>query len=230
MKQKLRVYWLIFQEDWRQGIGWQMLASFLTGILLAIFGGAIAANAWLPDDEGREWVTALAGWAGGTGAVLAAIIALPAIRAQVAEAKRQADFAIGDASPDIELVSASLADGYIRLHIVNWNRRPFLVTCVEIRPVYGVLYWHGGKVGTLGTPGIGGDVINSKSFENHKPFEPLRLYGWQDRNGPPSTCVALIRMEIRGPDKLPIICRIHGKLGGTPRTVEARFIVEKDVS
>lgn len=70
----------------------------------------------------REWLGALSGWSAAAGALAAALLTLPHLRKQAAEAKRQTDFIVGDAEPEI-ILQRNRSKETVTLIIINWNRR-----------------------------------------------------------------------------------------------------------
>lgn len=75
----------------------------------------------------REWVGALSGWA----AFVGAILALPYVASQVREARRQTEFAIGDADPEF-IIGRNRRTRRTVLTVRNWNRRRIMVDTVTI--------------------------------------------------------------------------------------------------
>lgn len=105
-----------------------IVGAFITHILIQYFGGLIeTCNTNEPSTQCvREWVSALSGWVAAGGALVAALLTLPHLRKQAAEAKRQTDFIVGDAEPEI-ILQRNRSKETVTLIITNWNRRRVII-------------------------------------------------------------------------------------------------------
>ncbi|MCB8835954.1 hypothetical protein [Aurantimonas sp. VKM B-3413] len=167
-------------------------STLLLHAAAAAFGGFMAVlitrtafeqSAWCitTDDHClREWFAASSGWAAAAGALLAAGLTLPALRQQANEARRQADFTLGDASPTVDVLTVPKDNLSADIRIVNWNRRPMEIWAVGC---YGP-NWVGEPVWVEqeGERGAFGDMV------------ACRVPGWEDRSERPPS--ATIRLEV----------------------------------
>lgn len=86
---------------------------------------ALIRTEWCNGSEAvcfRDWLGALSGWIAAAGALIAAMLTLPHLTKQADEAKRQTDFIVGDAEPEI-ILQRNRSKETVTLIIINWNRR-----------------------------------------------------------------------------------------------------------
>lgn len=124
----------------------------------------------------REWISATSGWAAAIVATLAAALTYGPLQKQVAHAKRQTDFAVGDADPSFDAILDLDNDFAIVMRISNWNRRTILVEQIVLTdPKYSIVLFNG----KVGRTDLKQQAITKKI--------PLVLEGWIDRNKNPTT-------------------------------------------
>ncbi len=131
----------------------------------------------------RDWIGALSGWIAAAGALAAALLTLPHLKKQADEAKRQADFALGEANPTFDVYSEEFIDVYFR--IVNWNRRTFLLDRISFD---GLSFVTVSEVNTKERIGI--PLWEFDLPDNYEPEfnNALRIPGYENRNEPPMSC------------------------------------------
>lgn len=171
----------------------------------------------------REWLGALSGWVAAVGALGAALLTLPHLRQQAIEAKRQADFILGDSRPTFDVYSETFAEVYLR--VVNWNRRTLLIDAIHIA-------------------NTDFDILDIKLARN-EPFDKrrhvtegwdfleflpaIRVAGYDDRNLPPEICTfKIIINEEVGVVELTQDFKVHGRLLGdkyASLTLEAQVTI-----
>ncbi|ORE89760.1 hypothetical protein [Aurantimonas sp. 22II-16-19i] len=170
-----------------------LIAAFGFGGFVAmwILDYAVVRADWCPGAPSqcfREWVGALSGWAAAAGALLAAFLTLPELRRQAAEARRQTDFVVGDATPEITAIAGLGAEESIALKITNWNRRAIKMETLKIRFTTNAWKLHSFKYPA--DEAIGGE--NYISYVPEDWFFRLFLDGWTDRSrSPPSVTVEI---------------------------------------
>ncbi|GAA2867260.1 hypothetical protein GGQ99_001316 [Aminobacter niigataensis] len=123
----------------------------------------------------RDWVGALSGWVAALGAFLAAIITLPELKRQASEARRQTDFAVGDAEPDFVL-QRNVPKKRLALEVTNLNRRAILIESWEP---------DGGSDFSIYNiePFVGGVAPSIAKRHRYRPRIPnYRIAGWQVRS------------------------------------------------
>lgn len=79
------------------------------------------------------WFSAMSGWVAAAGALVAALLALPFLSSQAKDAKRQADFAVGDAKPEF-ILARNRRQNTFKVTVINWNRRTVAIdniTCID---------------------------------------------------------------------------------------------------
>lgn len=116
------------------------------------------------------WFSAMSGWVAAAGGLLAALLALPYLSSQSKEAKRQTDFAVGDAQPDFVLARNRRQNAF-KLIVTNWNRRTVVIdeiTCIEPTHYRVERYW------------------DDKKSIPQKTHPKLTLGGWYDRTKAPN--------------------------------------------
>lgn len=127
----------------------------------------------------QGWIGALSGWIAAAGAFGAAALTLPHLKKQADEAKRQADFVLGDAPPTVDVLTHR--DGAEKLVLVlrNWNRRTVVIRNIyTTQPGYSLHIWKHSRIG-----GYNYTVGSLNKF----PIE-----GWTNRsNSPPSISIDL---------------------------------------
>lgn len=171
----------------------------------------------------RDWLGALSGWIAAAGAFSAALLTLPHLRQQAAEAKRQADFALGDSLPTFDVYSETFAEVYLR--IVNWNRRTLLINAIEITDVDFTI--------------LAIKLAPSNTYDKRKHtmqgwdlveiLPPIRVAGYEDRNLPPEVCTIKLKIkEANGVLQMTEDFKVHGQLLGDKYasiTLQARATV-----
>lgn len=79
----------------------------------------------------REWIGALSGWAAAVAAGITLALTLGPLREQVRQARRQTDFAVGEALPTFDAIEHVEKSNTLVCRIVNWNRSAIVVRIVE---------------------------------------------------------------------------------------------------
>jgi hypothetical protein len=129
----------MFRGMQEQGGGFLVLlwAGLLGGFTFAFATDfAIMNSQWCIDTDDhclREWIGALSGWA----AVLAAAVTVYILARQLAEARRQTEFTIGDSRPTMAVTDPPgdlRPDDAFQNQIIftNWNRNPVIIHGVVV--------------------------------------------------------------------------------------------------
>ncbi|MDR2311669.1 MAG: hypothetical protein LBE54_11855 [Brucellaceae bacterium] len=173
----------------------------------------------------REWVGALSGWVAAVGALGAALLTLPHLRQQASEAKRQADFALGESLPTFDVYT----DGSDRIHfrIVNWNRRTLLLDSIRTTDAW--IYIEGIKLEHAGIV----DQVQSKfddEDEDTVVFIPsIRIAAYDDRNTAPAICTITAYASVEeGTIQIAADFKAEGRLLGESHgyiTLEASAVI-----
>lgn len=137
----------------------------------------------------QGWIGALSGWIAAIGAFGAAALTLPHLKRQADEAKRQADFALGDSAPTFDVYAEDFVEVYFR--VVNWNRRTLLID----------------KVRSEGAISVEIRSIQLTNKREEWPWEygveeegdpifksAIRVPGFEDRNKAPYNCTIKARV------------------------------------
>lgn len=160
---------------------WRLVIGIAIGITIgALATLAITSQGWLTAsirhnlnwDDGREWVSALSGWA----AFIAAVASLPYLIGQWQEARKQTRFAIGDEDPSLDVIEHQEDKNMLVIRVVNWNRRTIfvkdIVTSTKVRPPVmnsQTAIWN----------------VRTEDGEVRNAF-PVQVNGWEDRGKRPS--------------------------------------------
>lgn len=157
------------------------LACLLIGIVIgAVVMLAITSRTWLIAslkynltwEGGREWVSALSGWA----AFAAAMASLPYLIGQWREAQKQTSFTIGDEDPTLDVIEHLKDKNRLVIRIVNWNRRAVFVKNLAVV--------------TNSKPTNMADQVAIWNAENEKgdidETLPIQIKGWENRAERPS--------------------------------------------
>lgn len=113
----------------------------ILGVALGFFGAlvafvyldaAVVSLGYCGNEESysicaREWIAALSGWAAFAGAA----VALPLLAVQAKEARKQTEFAIGDADPEFMLARNAKHPNVV-LTVTNWNRRRIMLDKIRV--------------------------------------------------------------------------------------------------
>ncbi|MBX8812750.1 hypothetical protein HBA91_08935 [Ochrobactrum sp. MR34] len=159
-----------------------IVGAFITHILIQFFGEYIeACKANEPNTHcTREWVSALSGWIAAIGAIFAALITLPHLRQQAAEAKRQADFVLGDAYPTLTVAISKTMDNRITLRIVNWNKHP-----IFIRSIRSLREKDKTAIAEIRLENVTYPQEKWSDKQGWAIERPIFINGWENRNNPP---------------------------------------------
>ena len=140
------------------------------------------------EDWWQSWIGALSGWVAAAGALAAALLTLPHLKRQADEAKRQADFALGDSAPSFDVYAEDFVEVYFR--VVNWNRRTLLIDQIKFDGIIAV------EVRAV-------QISNKKEMwpwelgiepDNDPIFNSaIRVPGFEDRTKPPISCTIKAR-------------------------------------
>jgi hypothetical protein len=157
----------------------------------------------------REWISALSGYFAAMGALIAAGLTLPPLLKQASEAKRQTDFALGDADPTFRVTR--LAGATVEVRCVNWNRRDYQINSIGLADENGAfevrLYEYA--------------VNDGKMMHDHGLgyYGSKIIHGWEDRSSRPDTLTVRIdihpRIGVYGESLLPKVIFIAGILADT---------------
>ncbi|USJ24692.1 hypothetical protein [Ensifer adhaerens] len=112
--------------------GWIAAITYVLACGVAIYGPS-ETKALLCDKSSNclaTWVGALSGWVAAVGALCAALWTIGPLREQVREARRQSDFLVGDAEPEIVLIR-NREEKTVKLRITNWNRHTVMIDSVS---------------------------------------------------------------------------------------------------
>ncbi|WP_144223445.1 hypothetical protein [Mesorhizobium amorphae] len=135
------------------------------------------------------WFGALSGWAAAAGALYATWKTLPELRMQVAEAKRQSDFMVGDAAPEF-IVQRNRVHRRILLIVRNWNRRRVLIDNIKLSA--------SNNVQLAGVEPFGEDNLSQWLDEGKSGTVRYGVNGWLDRQKQPPERKLQLRLLVGG--------------------------------
>lgn len=169
--------------DWQKNGNWVPPALVMAfGVLWFIF--ASRQSLLCADDEPglvclREWLSSTSGYL----ATIAAAVTIYFLYKQNAEQKKQTDFLLGNARPTIDAIRHQKSPASVVIRIVNWNRRPILVSHLSLLGVASLAKIHLGDV-TLYSRESGGNLV-AREVENGTVLPAVAMHGWKNRSKAP---------------------------------------------
>lgn len=127
----------------------------------------------------RDWIGALSGWIAAAGALVAAALTVPHLRAQAKESRAQTEFVIGRSLPSVSFYDPPRPDldGLLlpnSVKLTNWNRDSIQVLEVSVESQIRCE--------------IAQYYIPSMKRQFHAPFDlNFHLEGWVDKSRPPDS-------------------------------------------
>lgn len=149
----------------------------------------------------REWIGALSGWA----AAVAAAVTVYFLAGQMHQARRQADFTVGDAGPTLAITDPlhirDASEAFQnRLIFTNWNRNPVVLHEVSLDSAFGQ---------ELIEVRVASETVSFSEHVRQAQFEQKRLFveGWSDRTRPPPQVTLLASIGRRDSEPQPFVRR-----------------------
>lgn len=149
--------------------------------------------------------------------MLAALLTIPHLQRQADEARRQADFTVGNTAPTAALFDIREVNGHTskanRLEVVNWNRHPIIIHEVKLsEPLLGMIL-----VNVVDHDTARADRLN-REYERRR----LVLPGWIDRSRPPTVVEIDVYIQLPQvpttksyrPDRRPVAIAVNLSITG----------------
>lgn len=127
----------------------------------------------------REWFSATSGYV----AAIFAAITIGFLYRQNAEQKKQTDFLLGNAPPTIDAIRHQKNSASVVIRVVNWNRRPILVSHLSLIGGPSLAKIHLGEVTLFSREGSGSLV--ARELEDGTISPAVAMHGWKNRSNAP---------------------------------------------
>lgn len=186
--------------DWRKNGNWVPSALAMAfGLLWFLL--ASHQSLFCADEAGlvcaREWISATSGYV----AAVFAAITIGFLYRQNAEQKKQTQFLLGDARPTIDAILHQKSEFTAVIRVVNWNRRPILVTRVAVKVPKINVEVQLSEV-RLFSREHSGDFV-TRQINNGTISPAIAMHGWKDRSVAP--CEVRVDIWARKVDGLYLV-------------------------
>ncbi|WP_461509798.1 hypothetical protein [Rhizobium leguminosarum] len=147
----------------------------------------------------QGWLSATSGWAGFAAASVTALF----IFGQMKEARNQTRFALGDATPTVQMAENVKDPRILQIRLVNWNRRQLILDRIE------VVHPLGASISAITFVHNRTDAPWSRQDPNDTFIKPaVSVRGWENRALQPPYLKIACKVDVpSNPLKIRLHCR-----------------------